>query len=84
MVEDVGLEPLFLLPSRRVTITPHPLYGGAEGICTPVRNPYMNKTFLRNIRFLSVRLTAGAMLPSNINPGRTMVCTPPPPCFFQQ
>ena len=34
--------------SRCVTITPHPLYGGAEGNRTPVRNSYMFKTFLRN------------------------------------
>ena len=55
--------------SRRVTITLHPLYGGAGGNRTRVRNSYMNKTFLRNRRFFSVALQRALAIPSNLSQG---------------
>ena len=55
--------------SRRVTITLHPLYGGAEGNRTPVRNSYMNKTFLRNRRLFSDALQRALAMPSNLAQG---------------
>lgn len=36
------------LGRRATVITTSSIYGGAEGNRTPVRNPYMNKTVLRN------------------------------------
>ena len=55
--------------SRRVTITLHPLYGGAGGNRTRVRNSYMNKTFLRNRRFFSVAFQRALAIPSNLSQG---------------
>lgn len=56
---------------RRVTIILHPLYGGAEGNRTPVRNSYMNKTFLRTIRFSSDALRRALAIYRQSGPGRT-------------
>lgn len=46
-------------------------FGNAEGNRTPVRNPYMNKTFLRNRRLFSDALQRALAMPSESCPGRT-------------
>lgn len=74
MVEDAGLEPFFLPLGRRATvITTSSIYGGAEGNRTPVRNPYMNKTVLRNRQHFinSPQTETGGSAVVTPRPGRT-------------
>lgn len=75
MVEDAGLEPFFLLPGQACYRYHYILYiyGGAEGNRTPVRNPYMNKTVLRNRQHFinSPQTETGGSAVVTPRPGRT-------------